>query len=164
MPPLPFSGRQRRRLPAHGRGLPPPSRRGSPPRRRARHGLPPPLRRSCSALLPLSWLRACPPPLLAPADGGLLPHIWSRGPPSPLCSRRFATCRCGLAGARAAVAMASWARVQPRPRDAGEQRALLSPTVAGPSSPHPRAGHLLTPGFKEQSQVHLIHAPRRQHI
>jgi hypothetical protein len=84
------------------------------------------------------------PPLLAPVDGGLLPHIWPRGPPSPLCSRRFATCRCGLAGARAAVAMASWARVQPRPRDAGEQRALLSPTVAGPSSPHPRAGHLLT--------------------
>jgi hypothetical protein len=23
---------------------------------------------------------------------------------------------------------------------------------------------LVTPGFKEQSQVHLIHAPRRQHI
>jgi hypothetical protein len=22
----------------------------------------------------------------------------------------------------------------------------------------------VTPGFKEQSQVHLIHAPRRQHI
>jgi hypothetical protein len=63
---------------------------------------------------------------------------WS---PSPLCSRRFATCRCG---ARATVAVASWARVQPRPRDAGEQRTLLSPTVAGPSSPHPRAGHLLT--------------------
>jgi hypothetical protein len=61
MLPLPFSGHQRRRLPAHGRGLPPPSRRGSPPRRRARHGLPPPLRRSCSALLPLSWSRACPP-------------------------------------------------------------------------------------------------------
>jgi hypothetical protein len=24
--------------------------------------------------------------------------------------------------------------------------------------------HVVTPGFKEQSQVHLIHAPRRQHI
>jgi hypothetical protein len=24
--------------------------------------------------------------------------------------------------------------------------------------------HFVTPGFKEQSQVHLIHAPRRQHI
>jgi predicted metal-dependent RNase len=23
---------------------------------------------------------------------------------------------------------------------------------------------IVTPGFKEQSQVHLIHAPRRQHI
>jgi hypothetical protein len=25
-------------------------------------------------------------------------------------------------------------------------------------------GYNVTPGFKEQSQVHLIHAPRRQHI
>jgi hypothetical protein len=25
-------------------------------------------------------------------------------------------------------------------------------------------GGLVTPGFKEQSRVHLIHAPRRQHI
>jgi hypothetical protein len=81
MPPLPFSGHQRRRLPAHGRGLPPPSRRGSPPRRRARHGLPPPLRRSCSALLPLSWLRACPPfshPSTAAffrTSGRVVPHL-----------------------------------------------------------------------------------------
>jgi hypothetical protein len=27
-----------------------------------------------------------------------------------------------------------------------------------------RGSTLVTPGFKEQSQVHLIHAPRRQHI
>jgi hypothetical protein len=51
MPPLPFSDRQRCRLPSRGRDQPSPSRhgRGSPPRRPGRHGLSPPLHRSSPA-------------------------------------------------------------------------------------------------------------------
>jgi hypothetical protein len=68
MPPLPFSGRHRRRLPGRGRGLPPPSRRGSPPRCPARHGLPPPLcwSRSATPSLPAQVWTPClaPPPSL----------------------------------------------------------------------------------------------------
>jgi hypothetical protein len=32
------------------------------------------------------------------------------------------------------------------------------------TSANARKRRTVTPGFKEQSQVHLIHAPRRQHI
>jgi hypothetical protein len=40
---------------------------------------------------------------------------------------------------------------------------LLKPP-SSPSTAERTSWSTVTPGFKEQSQVHLIHAPRRQHI
>jgi hypothetical protein len=52
------------------------------------------------------------------------------------------------------------------PSEAVELGGWRSSSLAANSAPGAALDALdvVTPGFKEQSQVHLIHAPRRQHI